>query len=98
MEIATTSGRTLQIDGMTGDVCVQHVTDAIQSVPGVRIQSVTVGAATIECDQAACNAVCTAIDGKGFMARETARTGDAAAAAAERPTVIGPYKFAGTQS
>lgn len=75
MQSATMTNRTLQIDGMTGDVCVQKVTSALKGVPGVETQSVKVGSASIGADQAGCDAACAAIGTAGFKAREGAREG-----------------------
>lgn len=86
METTTLSNRTLKIDGMTGDVCVQKVTDALKGVPGVKTESVKVGCATIGADQAGCNAACGALGKAGFKAHEGARadsTGGATRPAAD---------------
>lgn len=44
--------RTLQIDGMSCGHCVKAVTMALQDLPGVEVKEVTVGAATIDADDA----------------------------------------------
>lgn len=75
MESTTTTTRTLEIDGMSGDACVQEVTGALKSVHGVTTQSVKVGAATIRADQAGCTAACAAIGAAGYPTREDARNG-----------------------
>lgn len=67
--------RTLEIDGMTGDVCVKKVTDALKAIPGVETQSVKVGAATIKCDKTACDAACAGIKAAGYTSHEGTRTG-----------------------
>ncbi len=77
---STSKSHTLTIDGMTGDVCVQSVTGALQSVPGVTTQSVKVGSAVISCDAAACTAACAAIGKAGFKAREASPGTDVKAA------------------
>jgi copper chaperone CopZ len=77
MESATIRTRTIEIDGMTGDACVQKVTGALKGVHGVTTQSVKVGCATIGADQTGCNAACSAIGNAGFKSRETVRTGEA---------------------
>lgn len=74
MESATITTRTLDIDGMSGDTCVQKVTGALKNVQGVTTQSVKVGAATIGSDQAGCTAACTALGTAGFKSRERAST------------------------
>jgi len=77
MESSPKTTRTLQIDGMTGDACVQKVTGALKSVHGVSTQSVKVGGATIGADQTGCNAACAAIDSVGFKSREGIQAGSA---------------------
>ena len=74
MESATMTTRTLDIDGMSGDTCVQKVTGALKGVHGVTTQSVKVGAATIGSDQAGCTAACAAIGTAGFKSRERPST------------------------
>jgi len=78
---STTTTRTLDIDGMTGDSCVQKVTGALKGVHGVTTQSVKVGAATIGADSSGCSAACSAIGNAGFKARESSRSIDAGAPA-----------------
>lgn len=39
---------TLKIDGMSCQGCVRHVTSALGSLPGVQVQHVDVGSATIQ--------------------------------------------------
>lgn len=77
METATMTGRNLEIDGMSGDACVQKVTGALKGVHGVSTQSVKVGGARIQADQAGCTAACAAIDSAGYKVREGACTGGA---------------------
>ncbi len=79
METATTTGRTLEIDGMSGDACVQKVTGALKGVHGVSTQSVKVGGAKIQADQAGCAAACAAIGSAGFKVREGACTNETSA-------------------
>ncbi len=67
--------RTLTVDGMTGDACVQKVTGALKNVANVTTQSVKVGTANITADQAGCTAACSAVEGAGFKCREGAATG-----------------------
>jgi copper chaperone CopZ len=63
--------RTIEIGGMSGDPCVQKVIVALNRVSGVRIESIQVGRAVIDCAfpaafVAACGAICYA----GYRARE----------------------------
>ena len=44
--------RTLQIDGMSCDNCVRHVTRALTGIEGVRVDNVTIGAARVAYDPA----------------------------------------------
>ena len=90
MESATITDRTLEIDGMTGDACVQKVTGALRGVNNVTTRSVKVGGATIGADQVGSSAACAAIGTAGFKAREGAA---GAPAAAEHPA--GPKAEAG---
>ncbi len=61
--------RTLTIDGMTGDACVQKVRTALNGVAGVATESVKVGSCTILCAQPAqCDAACAAIEAAGYHA------------------------------
>lgn len=66
--------RHLEIEGMSGDTCVNKVKESLRNVPNVFTQSVKVGAATIEADQPACTAACTAINGAGYKAKESQRS------------------------
>jgi copper chaperone CopZ len=72
MESATMSTRTLEIDGMSAEECVQKVTGALKGVRDVTIQSVKIGEATIGADQVGSDAACAAIERAGFNAREGA--------------------------
>ncbi|MCP9874394.1 cation transporter [Synechococcus sp. Cruz CV-v-12] len=72
MTTATTVKHNLVIDGMTGDTCVQKVKAALKGVNSVTTDSVAVGSATIECDDAACKAAISAINNVGYKAREGA--------------------------
>ena len=60
------TSKTIQIDGMHGDACVQKVTAALKHVPGVTTKSVSVGSAMVEADQAGCDAACAAINKAGY--------------------------------
>jgi copper chaperone CopZ len=70
MNTTTSTTRTLEIDGMTGDTCVKKVTGALHEVQDVATHSVKVGSATIGADQKGCDAACGAIGKAGFKARE----------------------------
>lgn len=76
MQPATMTNRTLEIDGMTGDACVQKVTGALKGVQGVETRFVKVGMAKVGADQAGCDAACAAIQSAGFKAHERARSGE----------------------
>jgi copper chaperone CopZ len=76
MEAATMTTRILEIDGMTGDDCVNKVRGALKGVRDVSTQNVKVGSATIGADQTGCNAACSAIGAAGFKARETSGKSD----------------------
>ena len=67
-----TSERTLEIDGMTGDVCVQKVKGVLKDVPGVATQSVSIGSAVVDCDDTSCKAACDAVKRSGYPCREDA--------------------------
>lgn len=67
---SATATRTLDINGMSGDTCVQKVTGALKGVHGVTTQSVKVGSATISADKVGCDAACSAIDKAGYKAHE----------------------------
>jgi len=70
MQPATSSNRSLRINGMDSDSCIKKVTDALRDVKGVRIRSVSLGTAKIDTDQAGCDAACTAVSSRGFETRE----------------------------
>jgi copper chaperone CopZ len=71
---ATATTRHLDIDGMTGEHCVNKVTGALKGLNNVSTQSVKVGSAVIGADKNGCDAACTAIHGVGYKARESQRT------------------------
>ncbi len=81
MESTTkTNTRTLKIDGMTGDVCIQKVKTALQGVAGVTTESVRVGSATIKCaTDAQCDAACAAVSAAGYKATAEHASGSASA-------------------
>ena len=67
--------RAIDIKGMTGDVCVGKVRDALEGLRGVETKSVEVGEAQIRCvDASACQAACAAIQAAGFEATDTTVT------------------------
>ena len=58
----------LSIDGMHCGACVRRVTDALQSVAGLQLDSVEVGSARMTFDPAKASAenIIAAVDGIGF--------------------------------
>jgi copper chaperone CopZ len=64
--------RTIKVDGMTGDTCVQKVSGALKSVEGVTTKSVTVGSVTIEADRDGYAAACSSIKAAGFKVQDSA--------------------------
>lgn len=93
MTTATLNHRSLAIDGMTGDACVQKVTGALLGASGVTVPAVTVGAATFDADQNGFNAARAAIGKAGYKTHDpavAAPTTDAPgiAAAASAPTRV----------
>lgn len=68
----TTTDRTLVIDGMSGDDCVQKVAGALKGVQGVTTQGVEVGSANIAADQQGCDRACSAIGKAGYEAHDAA--------------------------
>jgi len=70
-----TNARTLKIDGMSGDTCIQKVKTALKGVAGVTTDSVKVGSATIHTEKSGqCEAACTAVTNAGYKAREAANS------------------------
>jgi len=61
----------LAIEGMHCGACVRRVTSALQSVEGVKVNSVEVGSATVAFDAAETSAqdITAALDRNGFPAR-----------------------------
>lgn len=59
------------IEGMGCGACVRKVTDALKAVPGVHVESVEIGAATVALDpsQAGDAAVVEALAKSGYTAR-----------------------------
>ncbi len=72
---SSTTSRTIEITGMAGEACVKKVSEAIKNVNDVSVQSIKVGAATLECDQAGCDAACEAINAAGYKARPQTQAG-----------------------
>lgn len=70
--VPTTTNRTIEIDGMTGDACITKANAALKGVAGVTTQSVKVGSAAINADDAGFNAACAALGGAGFKVRAAA--------------------------
>ncbi|MBV9866149.1 MAG: heavy-metal-associated domain-containing protein [Abitibacteriaceae bacterium] len=63
----------LKITGMSCDVCVQHVTKALQNVPGVQQVQVNLqaGTATVQHEGAQPQAMTEAVDEEGYEAQVT---------------------------
>ena len=63
----------LAIEGMHCGACVRRVTTALQSVPGVTVESVEIGSAKIMADpeKASAEAVTSALGKIGFQATAT---------------------------
>lgn len=67
----TTQHKQIRIDGMTGDECCQKVTEALEQVEGIEVESVEVGNATITAsNEQSVTAARQAIDTLGFSARQ----------------------------
>ena len=65
-----TTTRTISIDDMKGETCIRQVTTALGSVKGIATKSLSVGSATLACDNdAACDAAVKAITAAGFPAK-----------------------------
>lgn len=67
---------TLQIEGMSCDHCVRHVTKALQGTPGITVKQVRVGSATVDYDgrPESLDAIVQAIDRAGYTARPESET------------------------
>jgi copper chaperone CopZ len=61
----------LLIEGMHCEACVRRVTNALNGIEGVRVDSVKVGSATVMFDAATVKPeqLAAAVDGIGFTAR-----------------------------
>ena len=67
---------TLKIDGMSCGGCVRHVTQALTKIPGVSVEQVKVGAATVSIDPKATSkqSLLQAIHDAGYDATEVVTT------------------------
>lgn len=70
MEPNKNTTRNIEIDGMTGDACVQKVSIALKGLRNVSTQSVKVGSAHLNTDDEGCKNACAAITSAGYKARE----------------------------
>ncbi len=70
MELHKSTTRNIEIDGMTGDACVQKVSIALKGLRNVSTQSVKVGSAHLNTDDEGCKTACAAITTAGYKARE----------------------------
>jgi copper chaperone len=61
---------TMSITGMSCGHCVGAVTKALQTLDGVRVESVSIGAATVEYDASATSpaAIAEAVEDAGYFA------------------------------
>ena len=61
----------LQIEGMHCGACVRRVTQALEALPGIRLESVEVGSARLQYDAALIDRerIPATVDGIGFPAR-----------------------------
>jgi copper chaperone len=59
---------TMQIDGMSCDHCVRSVREALQEVPGVEVESVEIGSATVSYDSGVTteDGIAKAIESEGY--------------------------------
>jgi copper chaperone len=71
MEEKMANGLRLSIEGMHCEACVRRVTNALEGVKGVRVDSVRVGSAQMEFDPAAASPadIAAAVDRIGFKAQ-----------------------------
>lgn len=78
---------TLRIDGMTCGHCVQAVTKALSTVPGVKVKSVEMGSAVIEAsDGWAAGKAVAALEEAGYPAKTVS---NAAGAGSPKPAMSG---------
>ena len=64
-----TQTKTLQIDGMSCQHCVRAVREAIEAIPGVELDDIDIGAATVRLDstdEAVREALRQAVDEAGY--------------------------------
>ncbi len=64
----------LQVEGMSCGHCVHAVSEALSAVPGVRVEEVAIGSATVELDEGTANVgtLVDAIADAGYEAAESA--------------------------
>jgi copper chaperone len=62
----------LKINGMTCEMCVRHVTTALQSVPNVKsaVVDLHAGEATVDHDNASVEAMKIAVEEEGYEAQD----------------------------
>jgi copper chaperone len=65
--------RTIEIGGMTCGHCVSRVSNALKAIPGIRVEDVKVGSATVEFDEAATDesVIAKAIETAGYAVLQT---------------------------
>jgi copper chaperone CopZ len=70
MDAASTRTRTILIEGMTSNLCIRKVEEALRRVGGITVESVTLGAAVVVCMYpAALGGARGAINYAGFQAQ-----------------------------
>jgi hypothetical protein len=89
MTTSAVSTHTLEISGMTGDMCVNKVLAALRGVHGVMTKSVKVGSASISAVSPGIAAAIAAIGTAGFKAHEATHAAGAPAAKTQGQPV--PY-------
>lgn len=89
----------LEIEGMSDATCVDKVTAALRGLPGVRTESVTIGTATIDCDnKVTFHSACKAVGGAGYKIRRAAapvRSHEAPGALPATPAPLRPVATSG---
>jgi copper chaperone len=65
--------RTIEIGGMTCGHCVSRVSNALKAIPGIQVEAVKVGSATVEFDEATMDAsvIGKAIETAGYAVLQT---------------------------